>query len=261
MTDKTNHADEYDNSMVTILELVWGKGHMAPGGTDNIRKLVNGLDLSGKKVLDIGCGLGGSDLFLAKEFGAEVIGVDLEAPLVARAKGYAREAGLEDQVDFQLVTAGPFKFADETFDVVMSSGAYTQTKDKKGIFTETLRVLKPGGTMTCYEWMKPTGTLSREMLHWFELEGLTYELETIEAHLILLQDIGFINVAGKDDQGWYAEEAPRELELITGALKERIVEALGQEKFDHFVEDWRVMVGLLSRGELLPGFLRATKPT
>ena len=59
MTDQSPHIDEYDDAMVALLELVWGKGFMAPGGAPNVRKLVAGLDMRGKTLLDIGCGIGG----------------------------------------------------------------------------------------------------------------------------------------------------------------------------------------------------------
>ena len=55
--------------MIRMLELIWGEGFMAPGGPAKVDDLVSGLDLQGKRVLDIGSGLGGlvSGVILSKE--------------------------------------------------------------------------------------------------------------------------------------------------------------------------------------------------
>ena len=57
----------------------------------------------------------------------------------------------------------PAGFPDASFDVVMPSGAFTQIDDKRAMFTECLRVLRPGGRLTCYDWMKPEGEYSDDM--------------------------------------------------------------------------------------------------
>ena len=45
----------------------------------------------------------------------------------------------------------------------MSSGGVIQTADKLGIFRECLRVLKPGGTFSGYDWMRSEGEYSQDM--------------------------------------------------------------------------------------------------
>ena len=50
-------------------------------------------------------------------------------------------------------------FPDASFDVVLSSGAIMQIEDKQQLFEESLRVLKPGGVLTSYDWMKPEGEI------------------------------------------------------------------------------------------------------
>ena len=51
------HVDEYDEALIAVMKLIWGGGSMAPGGEGNVDKLVEGLELKNKRVLDIGCGL------------------------------------------------------------------------------------------------------------------------------------------------------------------------------------------------------------
>ena len=75
-----SHDNEYYENMVTMLELIWGDGYMAPGGPGNVARLLRGIETSDKRILDIGCGIGGPVFEMAKTHGAEVVGIDLEAP-------------------------------------------------------------------------------------------------------------------------------------------------------------------------------------
>jgi len=76
------HESEYDDALVTLLELIWGEGYMAPGGEGNVMKIAEGLEMRDKRVLDIGCGIGGPAMFLARNYGANVVGTDLEPQLL-----------------------------------------------------------------------------------------------------------------------------------------------------------------------------------
>ena len=131
-----DHQDEYFDNLVTMLELIWGEGYMAPGGSGNVEKMLNGIETAGKRILDIGCGLGGPAFEMANTFGADVVGIDLEAPLIQRATETATKMGLQDRCKFQAVKAGALDFPNQSFDIVASSGAITQVKDKADIFGE-----------------------------------------------------------------------------------------------------------------------------
>ena len=184
------HENEYHGNMVAMLELIWGEGYMAPGGPGNVARLLDRIDTRGKRILDVGCGIGGPALEMAQTHGAEVVGIDLEAPLVERATAAARRRGLDHRCRFQVVEPGQFPFPDNGFDIVLSSGAVTQTTDTAGIIADCYRVLKPGGYFTTYEWMRIDAPYSEEMLRWLRLEELTYVLETIESFAQLFRDAG-----------------------------------------------------------------------
>jgi ubiquinone/menaquinone biosynthesis C-methylase UbiE len=254
------HEDEYHDNMVTVLELIWGEGYMAPGGPGNVAKMLAGLETQGQRILDIGCGLGGPSMEMAGTHGARVVGIDLEAPLIERARQAAAARGLDEQCAFQTVNAGPLPFDDASFDIVVSAGAFTQTADKAGLLAETHRVLEPGGHLSCYEWMKAPGELSDDMRYWIEVEGLTYALETLEDFCDRFVDAGFADVHAEDATAWYRREARREYELLRGELYPRMVELLGQADADHFVEDWRAMVVVIDKGEMRQGYLRGRRP-
>jgi phosphoethanolamine N-methyltransferase len=254
------HEDEYHDNMVVLLELIWGRGYMAPGGPGNVAKMLEGIDTAGKHILDIGCGIGGPAMEMVRTHGASVTGIDLEAPLVERANRSAAAAGIADRCRFQVVEPGPLPFGDQSFDIVTSAGAFTQTPGKAQIFGEAFRVLKPGGVLSLYEWHADGANLSDDMQYWIELEGLTYVLETLEQFVPHFEAAGFVDIETLDGTAWYRAEARREYELIRGDLYERMVELLGREDADHFVENWRAMVVVIDKGEMRQGYSRGRRP-
>ncbi|MCC5975076.1 MAG: methyltransferase domain-containing protein [Rubellimicrobium sp.] len=260
MTDPDVHVDEYGDEMVAFLELIWGKGFMAPGGPGNVARMVAGIGTQDRHILDIGCGIGGGDIVLASEHGARITAIDIEAPLVARARDYVDEADLSDRIEIRHVTPGKLDFADESFDIVYSAGAFTQIEDKAGMFAECLRVLRPGGILTTYDWMGTGQPHSAAMQEWFRLEGLTYNLGSLPSHRRLLTEAGFTDVSVVDDGGWYAAEARRELALLQGPLEKEGRALIGDDTYRHYIEDWVLLVRVLDDRELIPGYLRGVKP-
>ena len=251
---------EYHDAMITVLEMVWGDGYMAPGGDGNVANLVEGLDLRDKRVLDIGCGLGGPACLLAGRYGAYVVGTDLESHLVELAENRAEKLDLTARTEFQVVEPGPLGFPDESFDVVLSSGAFTQIENKREMFAECLRVLRPDGAFTCYDWMKCEGEYSDDMLYWFKMEGLTYAMETPEYHRELLREIGFTNVELRDRSDWFRKKVQEEYESIQSELYPQMLERIGQKDADYFVENWRAMVVVCEKREMFQVYSRARKP-
>lgn len=78
------HAEpEYDDTAIRFLEALWGEGYLSPGGPEEVDRVVEGLPLRGKDILDIGCGSGGITLHLVASHGAaSAIGFDVELPVI-----------------------------------------------------------------------------------------------------------------------------------------------------------------------------------
>ena len=252
--------DEYDDQLVTMLQIIWGEGFLAPGGAENVRRTVAGVDLRDAEVLDIGCGIGGADLVLAGELGAQVTGIDLEAPLVERAIENAARAGLAERTRFEVVAAGPLPFPAASFDHIFTSGVLIHVEDKLSMLREVLRVLRPGGWLLAYDWMKGTEPYSDDMRYWFKMEGLTYAMDHLDNYVGFLADAGFEQVSSEDGNADYRALCRHEYAQMQGPLFERMTELLGPQKRDYFIENWRSMTVVLDRGELRPGWFRGRKP-
>jgi len=251
---------EYHDAMMHMLELIWGEGFMAPGGTAVADDLVRGLELRGKCVLDIGSGLGGPACHLAEQHGAQVTGIDIEPQLVRQARQRAEARNLLNRVSFLLVQPGSLPFPDASFDLIVSAGAFTQIADKHELFTECLRVLKPGGAMRNFDWTTTLPSPSEELRYFFEMEGLTYALETPESYAELLAAAGFTEISIEDDTDWYRLQCRKEYEMMQGDLYPRMVDLLGRQDAEHFVEDWRSMVVVFEKGDLTQTICRSRKP-
>ncbi len=254
------HVSEYHDAMVALLEWIWGRDYMAPGGEGNVDRMVRGLELADKRVLDIGCGIGGPAFALARKYGAHVTGVDLEPQLIERATRRAAELGLSHKTEFRAVSIGPFPFPDASFDVVFTSAALTQAEDKPGIAAECFRILTPGGVLTCYDWLKNDAPISDDMRYFFKMEGLTYNLITLAQLARHLVDAGFEDVTTEDASGWYRRESRREYERMRGDGRPEVVGLIGKAKADHMIEDWRSLVVVCELGELRQGYTRGRKP-
>jgi cyclopropane fatty-acyl-phospholipid synthase-like methyltransferase len=252
--------EEYDDRMLKLLQIIWGDGFLSPGGPEAVRAIVVGLELKGKTVLDIGCGVGGLDEVLAGEFGATVTGVDVAQLIVKLGQERIARSTLKDRIAIRLIEPGPLPFADASFDVVFGKDAWLHIPDKTAFFGEVFRVLKPGGTVGCGDWMKSPGPYSSDMQYFFKLEGLTYNLVTLAEYGQVVHGAGFTDVSLTDITEVYQVDAREELARMKGPLHDLLTREIGAEGRDFFIEDWRSLTVVLDKGELRPARMRAKKP-
>jgi MPBQ/MSBQ methyltransferase len=109
-----------------------------------------GLDAT-KRVLDVGCGVGGTTRCLAKEFGCRVTGIDLTDEYCRAAAMLSARIGLAHLADYRQGDATELPFDDQEFDVVWTEHAAMNISDKARLYKEMHRVLKPGGTLAIYD--------------------------------------------------------------------------------------------------------------
>ena len=255
MTDQISH--DYDTTMLDMLQIIWGDGFLSPGGPQAVREITDGIDLAGKRVLDIGCGVGGLDQVLVELGAAHVTAVDVAAPLI----GLARRRVADSRITFEVTEPEqPLPFADASFDVAFTKDAWLHVIDKRALLHEVRRVLKPGGQLAGGDWMKGPEPFSADMLYFIELEGIPYHPTTLADYGTMLHDLGFEQVRLVDINSWYRDLAKQELARLKGELFDVMTEKLGIEARDHFIEDWRMLTVVLEKGELRPGRLWATRP-
>ena len=149
-----------------LLERLWGEhihlGFYHSGKTNTdfrkakvqfVHELVkwSGLDKlpKGSRVLDVGCGIGGSSRILAKYYGFNVTGITISPAQVKRARELTQD-GLH--CNFQVMDAMDLKFEDGSFDAIWSVEAGAHMNDKNKFADEMLRTLRPGGYLALADW-------------------------------------------------------------------------------------------------------------
>lgn len=109
------------------------------------------------RVLDVGTGPGYLPLEIAHRCaGLEIIGVDVSGAMVEIARRNAARAGLSDRVHFQLANAADLPFADESFDLVVSTLSLHHWADPGACFREIYRVLSADGAALIYDIRRDT---------------------------------------------------------------------------------------------------------
>ncbi|MBW4661471.1 MAG: methyltransferase domain-containing protein [Drouetiella hepatica Uher 2000/2452] len=150
-----------------LWEQIWGEhmhhGYYGEAGTDRkerrqaqidlIEELLKWADVQqATQILDVGCGIGGSSLYLAQKYNAAATGITLSPVQSNRAIARAQAAGLGDRTVFQVADALEMPFADQSFDLVWSLESGEHMPDKQKFLQECYRVLKPGGKFIFVTW-------------------------------------------------------------------------------------------------------------
>jgi phosphoethanolamine N-methyltransferase len=262
MIEAAEAEPEYDDIAIRFLEARWGEGYLSPGGPDEVDRVVEGLPLAGKTLLDIGCGSGGVTLHLAGRHDlAHATGYDVEKPVIEAAGRRAAALGLFDRTDFVQAPPGPLAFPDSSFDVVFSKDALLHIPDKDAVFAEIFRVLKPGGVFAASNWMiSHDGEPSADMKAYVAAEGLSFAMASPARYAQAMRRAGFIHVETRDRNPWYREVARGELQRLKGPLYEAVSAAVGAAYVDKNIRTWEAMQKVLDSGEHRPTHLRGWKP-
>ncbi len=224
-------------------------------------RVLDGLDLTGKRVLDIGCGTGAITVSLHSDHGAvHVTGIDVEDPVCTEAKAGVDAAGLSDHIEIRKVTPGPFPFEDNSFDVVFSKDSIVHIPDKEALAKEVFRILRPGGVFAASDWLiSHDGPPSPEMARYIALEDIDFNMASPARYVRALEQAGFEDVRTVNRNPWYLNVARGELEMLTERRAE-FEDRFGTGLTADNIEIWTAMVGVLASGEHCPHHLRGHKP-
>jgi cyclopropane fatty-acyl-phospholipid synthase-like methyltransferase len=166
------YGSAYGNFATQTLEQVRGETYGEDFGqsswvtADEYRRFFQLLELvPTDQVLDVGCGSGGPALFLAREVGCRVTGVDVNEAGIQAGLSLVRQAGLEDRVHFcRADVREALPFSDNAFDAIVCMDAICHMPDPRRLFAEWRRVLRPGGRMLYTDPVVVTGLVSKEDL-------------------------------------------------------------------------------------------------
>ena len=132
--------------------------HFHGRGLEATEDIANRLPISGTDhVLDVGSGLGGPARYMARRFGCRVSGVDLTAEFCDVARHLTALLGLEERVSFEQCDALSMPYRDAAFDGAYSMNVTMNIADKRALYREIHRVLKPGAWLGLSEVVQGPG--------------------------------------------------------------------------------------------------------
>jgi phosphoethanolamine N-methyltransferase len=241
---------------------MWGKGFLSPGGAEEVHEMLAGFDLVGRSVLDIGSGLGGIDVLIARDHGAsEVVGIDVEPQLIAAARELITTHGLAETIRFQLVSPGPLPFPAACFDVVFSKDAMVHISDKQLLFAEMMRVLKPGGFFTGGDWLwRERAAESPAVKAWMAAVPLNFAFTTLLEAESAMRSAGFRDIRIEDRRRHLQAANLKEVEALTGEARTRLAALVGEDMANSRLASARGRQAALDSGDLIPCHLKARKP-
>ncbi len=145
----------------------------------------------GTRVLDVGCGLGGTARYLAVEHGCQVTGIDLTEEYVEVANALAKLVGLDDRTRFLQANALAMPFADGEFDMVWTQHVQMNIADKAAFYREIGRVTAPGGRFLFHDIFAGDGGPPHFPVPWAENASISFLAPAAQAKK-LLEDSGFV---------------------------------------------------------------------
>ena len=217
MNENTSAVARYYDKVQWLYNLGW-----SAGGTrslhyglwwDDTRSLaeaiVNGdrfvaakLDVQSRDhVLDMGCGVGGTAVFLAKTFGCRVTGITVSRVQLEQAAEYAAASGIRHLVQFELMDFTAMTFPDATFTKAFTLETSNHALDKGELLRETHRVLKPGGRYVSLDVFQKRDVRPGREADCFEkvMRGWpSVSLERFEHYIQLANESGLLVVESGD---------------------------------------------------------------
>lgn len=259
--------DFYDASS-GLWEAVWGEhmhhGYYGADGTlkkerrqaqiDLIEELITWAEIDQvTDILDVGCGIGGSTLHLARQFHANATGITLSPKQAQRARQRAAAAGIAHKANFQVANALEMPFADNSFDLVWSLESGEHMPDKQKFLAECCRVLKPGGRLIMATWCHrnapPSLTIqeTRLLKQIYDLFHLPYVISLAE-YEAMAQSLPLDNIHSAD---WSTAVAPFWDVVLDSAINPQALVGL-------LTSGWTTMRGALALEPMRKGMADGT---
>lgn len=163
------------------------------------------------RVLDVGCGLGGSARYLAENFGCHVSGIDLTHEYVMTAQALTERVGLTNRLAFHCASALELPFSAGIFDLAWTEHVQMNVADKTRFYGEIARVLRPGARLLFHDIFEGSNRPVRFPVPWASDDSISF-LVPPESARETLQEVG-MNVVDWEDR------SARTLEWFTAIVQ------------------------------------------
>ncbi|XP_075425983.1 uncharacterized protein LOC142465681 isoform X2 [Ascaphus truei] len=248
---------QYSRRSILRYEKIFGEGFVSTGGLHTTQEFISMLNLQpGQRVIDVGCGIGGGDVYMAKTYGVEVLGMDLSSNMVE----IAMERAIKEKtplVQFEIGDATRRIFPESSFDVVYSRDTILHISDKGALFRRFYSWLKPGGKLLITDYCCGERPWSPIFQEYVKQRG--YILYTPREYGQELQKVGFVNIQALDRTKQFVHVLNTELRR-TQEIKEEFQESFSEEDYNYIIDGWNEKLHRCSLGDQRWGLFYAEKP-
>ncbi|KDO18852.1 hypothetical protein SPRG_15851 [Saprolegnia parasitica CBS 223.65] len=250
-------AQQYSRGSIARYEKIFGAGYISTGGQDTTTEFVAKLGLvRGERVLDVGCGIGGGDFYMAKTFGVSVVGIDLSTNMVHRAL----ETSLTDpsvDCEFEICDATTKEYAPASFDVIYSRDTILHIADKTSLFAKFYTWLKPGGRLLISDYCcGEAETQTARFKAYVASRG--YHLLTPAAYGQVIASVGFSDVEAEDRTEHFVQVLQTEL-ARTRLNKDAFIAETSAHDYEDIVDGWEAKLVRCAEGDQKWGLFFARK--
>jgi len=209
-------------------------------------------------ILDLGCGYGGSSIFLCQMYQAQTTGITISPVQVEMATAAAARSGVNAR--FLLMDAEVLKF-DAQFDVLWSVESISHYHDREQFFSSAAKFLRPGGTFALTDWFKKPGLSSGDVTKYIEPieRGMFVRLEEIGDYLSYLRAAGLEIIQNEE----LTEHCRKTWEIGAEIITEKSFWGLAAKygtDFIQYLKGFQAMREGFSSGAFVYGLLVARKP-
>jgi ubiquinone/menaquinone biosynthesis C-methylase UbiE len=198
-------------------------------------EIANQVNLRNKKVLDIGCGLGGPCRMLSERYNCETYGIDMSPDYIEAAKKLSALVSANNASNFVVGDALNLPFEDGSFDVVWTQHVQMNIEDKRRFYSEINRVLANGGSFIYYDIFKHYPIEINFPVPWANDSSVSF-LQTIESMDAILRDLNFYKHGSTDqtDKGLEFLENMMYSKKLTNSSVTGLNLLLGEETEEKF---------------------------
>jgi phosphoethanolamine N-methyltransferase len=252
VTQEFLDSSQYQESSILQYESIYGADFVSPGGRELALEMIATMDLApASRVLDVGCGLGGSAFAMASEFGLRVDGIDLSRNMLTLAEQKLAANGLSNLVRLQWGDCLELEGRAQ-YDAIYSRDVFLHIADKARLFERLHSALLPGGKLLFTDYCCGLKPWSNEFDIYVQDRG--YSLRTTGEYAELISGAGFEQVSASDETARFIEILQAEQERIDGL-------SMTEAERDYLKLSWQVKVERAQAGDQRWGLFSAVKAT
>lgn len=239
---------QYSQDGVRRYEWIFGETFLSSGGLDTTKDIVDKMNLKGgDRVLDVGCGVGGHDFYMAENYGVKILAVDLSVNMMSVAlEHFTKRPHLTDKIHFEVLDATRANFEEGSFDVIYSRDTLLHIADKHTLFSRFYQWLSPGGKVVFTDYCRGDQDHSDEFKKYVAERG--YNLLTVQQYGSLLKEAGFVKVRCEDISHEFLRVLRIELDKLN-TQKDDFLEKFSTEDYEYLKQGWEAKIRRVSDGD------------